>query len=374
MLGLAAGILAPAPVRARVPPSSRTRLEKRTRGVSFPRPYVARTTCRAGGEFPPDRRRGRESYDRPYASSRDDAYDERYDARDGPRDDPGVSRRDDAFRVEENRLWREAQTSRTASKKAQWNAWDASAEEENARRASAAAEKRRRRRMTPDQRRASLDTHKQMSRAADEAFTGKILRRRDAGWEGSRFPEDPNAAPNESSRNRSEFRSPNSLVDWLFAPLTRTARGVNEWLTEDIAETRGRGYAPEVEPGRLPQRRFDAAFERSAFPSASSRGDARRGDARRGDAGSFASNDAYDFQPRDSRFDQSPPRSSLRGKAYDGGRGYEEKRTPFGAGAGAGSRPDARERFRNASRAVSEDAEKDIFIDAREFERLKNRR
>ena len=110
---------------------------------------------------------------------------------------------------------------------------------------------------TPNQRRVKLDTYRALSRAADEAYGGTVRQRRDAVERRTRIdrladPRDPRGdGPRRdrrgaalSSPRRREKLSTDATMRWLFTPLTRAARGVDEWLNEDIRVTRGRGYEP----------------------------------------------------------------------------------------------------------------------------------
>ena len=253
-----------------------------TRG--FATPPRGCVTCRAGGgdirDVPPDRRRrAPRSASGAFDDARDDSYGYGADAQRGGLD---VARDE-----REDRAWREAYASRVEAKKKRWDAWDALAEEEHARRDSAARARARAREKaktsgrTPNQRRVKLDTYRALSRAADEAYGGKVRQRRDAVERRTRIdrladPRDPRGdGPRRDTRaalsspRRREKLSTDATMRWLFTPLTRAARGVDEWLNEDIRVTRGRGYEPyetyESQPLPDEPRRRSGASAASAY-------------------------------------------------------------------------------------------------------------
>ena len=403
MHALAAAVAAPALAGTRASVSRAPYPRTPTRGfATAPRGGV---TCRAGGgdirDVPPDRRRrAPRSASGAFDDARDDSYGYGADAQNG-----GL----DAARDErEDRAWREAYASRVEAKKKRWDAWDALAEEEHARRESAARararEKAKTSGRTPDQRRVKLDTYRALSRAADEAYGGKVRQRRDAverrtridridrssstGDVSGRFrraPVSERGAALASPRRREKL-STDAAMSWLFTPLTRAARGVDEWLNEDIRVTRGRGYEPypyetyESQPlPDEPRRRSGASRETSVY-------DGRRAFMQRSYDDSY--DESYDESYEDDgigayrRDDGSegwlarekkrgvPPAAAPRGEPgayFDGG---EDRRR---RGSSFNRRADARDWFRGLGDRFSS-APTDAPIDAREFERLRDRR
>lgn len=380
MHALAAASAAPALAGTRASASRVPPTRTQTRGfASAPRVGV---TCRAGGgdirDVPPDRRRRAPRS----ASDAYDAYDSnvygsdaRYGSLDGARDE------------REDRRWREAYASRVEAKKKRWDAWDAAAEEEHARRESAARlrarEKARTSGRTPDKRRLKLDAYRELSRAADEAYGGKVRRRRDARERRVADPTeywDPGPRRNargggaatalESSRyargdafdGRREKLSADAALDWLFTPLTRAARGVDEWLNEDIRVTRGRGYDDEAFDERNERFLRAAAFDdRRAFDDDFTTRDDAYGAYRRVDG---------------SEDRRRVPRASARG-AYgerdSEGEYYDEYYDGSRRRGSSSSRVNARYWFRGLGDRFA-GAPEDAPIDAREFERLRDRR
>ena len=398
MHALAAAVAAPALAGTRASVSRAPYPRTPTRGfATAPRGGV---TCRAGGgdirDVPPDRRRrAPRSASGAFDDARDDSYGYGADAQYG-----GL----DAARDErEDRAWREAYASRVEAKKKRWDAWDALAEEEHARRESAARararEKAKTSGRTPDQRRVKLDTYRALSRAADEAYGGKVRQRRDAVERRTRIdrladPRDPRGdGPRRvrgaalSSPRRREKLSTDATIRWLFTPLTRAARGVDEWLNEDIRVTRGRGYEPypyetyESQPlPDEPRRRSGASRETSVY------------DGRRAFMHRRSYDDSYDESYDESYEDDGigayrrddgsegwlarekkrgvPPAAAPRGEPgayFDGG---EDRRR---RGSSFNRRADARDWFRGLGDRFSS-APTDAPIDAREFERLRDRR
>ena len=300
----------------------------------------------------------------------------------------------------EDRAWREAYASRVEAKKKRWDAWDALAEEEHARRDSAARararEKAKTSGRTPNQRRVKLDTYRALSRAADEAYGGKVRQRRDAVERRTRIdrladPRDPRGdGPRRdrrgaalSSPRRREKLSTDATMRWLFTPLTRAARGVDEWLNEDIRVTRGRGYEPyetyESQPLPDEPRRRSGASAASAY-------DGRRAFMHR------SYNDSYG-ESYDESYEDDGIGAYRRDDGSEGwlAREREKKRLPAAAprgepgaysdggedrrrrGSSSNRRADARDWFRGLGDRFS-NAPTDAPIDAREFERLRDRR
>ena len=398
MHALAAAVAAPALAGTRASVSRAPYPRTPTRGfATAPRGGV---TCRAGGgdirDVPPDRRRrAPRSASGAFDDARDDSYGYGADAQNG-----GL----DAARDErEDRAWREAYASRVEAKKKRWDAWDALAEEEHARRESAARararEKAKTSGRTPDQRRVKLDTYRALSRAADEAYGGKVRQRRDAverrtridridrssstGDVSGRFrraPVSERGAALASPRRREKL-STDAAMSWLFTPLTRAARGVDEWLNEDIRVTRGRGYEPyeTYEPRAFPDERRSGAYAASAY-------DGRRAFDARSMNGRRSYDDAYGESYEDdgigayrrddgsegwlAREKRTPPAAAPRGEpgAYsDGGEDWRRR------GSSSNRRADARDWFRGLGDRFSS-APEDAPIDAREFERLRDQR
>ena len=354
-------------------------------------------TCRAGGgdirDVPPDRRRrAPRSASGAFDDARDDSYGYGADAQRGGLD---VARDE-----REDRAWREAYASRVEAKKKRWDAWDALAEEEHARRDSAARararEKAKTSGRTPNQRRAKLDTYRALSRAADEAYGGKVRQRRDAVERRTRIdrladPRDPRGdGPRRdrrgaalSSPRRREKLSTDATMRWLFTPLTRAARGVDEWLNEDIRVTRGRGYEPyeTYESQPLP----DEPRRRASGASAASAYDGRRAFMHR------SYNDSYGESYDESYEDDGIGAYRRDDGSEDGSRENEKKKgfpPPRRAGSpartltaartdgGAGRRPTAARTRETGSAGwvTGSNAPTDAPIDAREFERLRDRR
>ena len=400
MHALAAAVAAPALAGTRASVSRAPYPRTPTRGfATAPRGGV---TCRAGGgdirDVPPDRRRrAPRSASGAFDDARDDSYGYGADAQRGGLD---VARDE-----REDRAWREAYASRVEAKKKRWDAWDALAEEEHARRESAARararEKAKTSGRTPDQRRVKLDTYRALSRAADEAYGGKVRQRRDAverrtridridrssstGDVSGRFrraPVSERGAALASPRRR-EKMSTDAAMSWLFTPLTRAARGVDEWLNEDIRVTRGRGYEPYPyethEPRAFPDERRSGAYAASAY-------DGRRAFDARSMNGRRSYDDAYGESYEDdgigayrrddgsegwlAREKRTPPAAAPRGEpgAYsDGGEDWRRR------GSSSNRRADARDWFRGLGDRFSS-APEDAPIDAREFERLRDQR
>ena len=172
---------------------------------------------------------------------------------------------------------------------------------------------------------------------------------------------------------------------WLFTPLTRAARGVDEWLNEDIRVTRGRGYEPyetyESQPlPDEPRRRSGASRETSVY------------DGRRAFMHRRSYDDSYDESYDESYEDDGigayrrddgsegwlarekkrgvPPAAAPRGEPgayFDGG---EDRRR---RGSSSNRRAETRDWFRGLGDRFSS-APEDTPIDAREFERLRDRR
>ena len=405
MHALAAAAAAPALAGTRASVSRAPYPRTPTRGfATAPRGGV---TCRAGGgdirDVPPDRRRrAPRSASGAFDDARDDSYGYGADAQYG-----GL----DAARDErEDRAWREAYASRVEAKKKRWDAWDALAEEEHARRESAARararEKAKTSGRTPDQRRVKLDTYRALSRAADEAYGGKVRQRRDAverrtridridrssstGDVSGRFrraPVSERGAALASPRRR-EKMSTDAAMSWLFTPLTRAARGVDEWLNEDIRVTRGRGYEPYPyethEPRAFPDERRSGAYAasaydgRRAFDARSMNGRRSYDDDAYGESyGEPYEDDGIGAYRRDdgsegwlAREKRTPPAAAPRGEPgadSDGGEDWRRR------GSSSNRRADARDWFRGLGDRFSS-APEDAPIDAREFERLRDRR
>ena len=396
MHALAAALAAPALAGTRASVSRAPFPRTPTRG--FATPPRGCVTCRAGGgdirDVPPDRRRrAPRSASGAFDDARDDSYGYGADAQRGGLD---VARDE-----REDRAWREAYASRVEAKKKRWDAWDALAEEEHARRESAARararEKAKTSGRTPNQRRVKLDTYRALSRAADEAYGGKVRQRRDAVERRTRIdrladPRDPRGdGPRRvrgaalSSPRRREKLSTDATMRWLFTPLTRAARGVDEWLNEDIRVTRGRGYEPyetyESQPlPDEPRRRSGASRETSVY------------DGRRAFMHRRSYDDSYDESYDESYEDDGigayrrddgsegwlarekkrgvPPAAAPRGEPgayFDGG---EDRRR---RGSSSNRRAETRDWFRGLGDRFSS-APEDTPIDAREFERLRDRR
>jgi len=170
-------------------------------------------------------------------------------------------------------------------------------------------------------------------------------------------------------------------MSWLFTPLTRAARGVDEWLNEDIRVTRGRGYEPyeTYEPRAFPDERRSGAYAASAY-------DGRRAFDARSMNGRRSYDDAYGESYEDdgigayrrddgsegwlAREKRTPPAAAPRGEPgayFDGG---EDRRR---RGSSSNRRADARDWFRGLGDRFSS-APEDAPIDAREFERLRDQR
>ena len=405
MHALAAAVAAPALAGTRASVSRAPFPRTPTRG--FATPPRGCVTCRAGGgdirDVPPDRRRrAPRSASGAFDDARDDSYGYGADAQRGGLD---VARDE-----REDRAWREAYASRVEAKKKRWDAWDALAEEEHARRESAARararEKAKTSGRTPDQRRVKLDTYRALSRAADEAYGGKVRQRRDAverrtridridrssstGDVSGRFrraPVSERGAALASPRRR-EKMSTDAAMSWLFTPLTRAARGVDEWLNEDIRVTRGRGYEPYPyethEPRAFPDERRSGAYAasaydgRRAFDARSMNGRRSYDDDAYGESyGEPYEDDGIGAYRRDdgsegwlAREKRTPPAAAPRGEpgAYsDGGEDWRRR------GSSSNRRADARDWFRGLGDRFSS-APEDAPIDAREFERLRDRR
>ena len=405
MHALAAAVAAPALAGTRASVSRAPYPRTPTRG--FATPPRGCVTCRAGGgdirDVPPDRRRrAPRSASGAFDDARDDSYGYGADAQRGGLD---VARDE-----REDRAWREAYASRVEAKKKRWDAWDALAEEEHARRESAARararEKAKTSGRTPDQRRVKLDTYRALSRAADEAYGGKVRQRRDAverrtridridrssstGDVSGRFrraPVSERGAALASPRRR-EKMSTDAAMSWLFTPLTRAARGVDEWLNEDIRVTRGRGYEPYPyethEPRAFPDERRSGAYAasaydgRRAFDARSMNGRRSYDDDAYGESyGEPYEDDGIGAYRRDdgsegwlAREKRTPPAAAPRGEpgAYsDGGEDWRRR------GSSSNRRADARDWFRGLGDRFSS-APEDAPIDAREFERLRDRR
>lgn len=395
MHALAAALAAPALAGTRASVSRAPFPRTPTRG--FATPPRGCVTCRAGGgdirDVPPDRRRrAPRSASGAFDDARDDSYGYGADAQRGGLD---VARDE-----REDRAWREAYASRVEAKKKRWDAWDALAEEEHARRDSAARararEKAKTSGRTPNQRRVKLDTYRALSRAADEAYGGKVRQRRDAVERRTRIdrladPRDPRGdGPRRdrrgaalSSPRRREKLSTDATMRWLFTPLTRAARGVDEWLNEDIRVTRGRGYEPyetyESQPLPDEPRRRSGASAASAY-------DGRRAFMHR------SYNDSYG-ESYDESYEDDGIGAYRRDDGSEGwlAREREKKRLPAAAprgepgaysdggedrrrrGSSSNRRADARDWFRGLGDRFS-NAPTDAPIDAREFERLRDRR
>ena len=395
MHALAAAVAAPALAGTRASVSRAPFPRTPTRG--FATPPRGCVTCRAGGgdirDVPPDRRRrAPRSASGAFDDARDDSYGYGADAQRGGLD---VARDE-----REDRAWREAYASRVEAKKKRWDAWDALAEEEHARRESAARararEKAKTSGRTPNQRRVKLDTYRALSRAADEAYGGKVRQRRDAVERRTRIdrladPRDPRGdGPRRvrgaalSSPRRREKLSTDATMRWLFTPLTRAARGVDEWLNEDIRVTRGRGYEPyetyESQPlPDEPRRRSGASRETSVYDgrrafmqrSYDDSYDELYGESYEDDGiGAYRRDDGSERWLAREKKRGVPPAAAPRGEPgayFDGG---EDRRR---RGSSFNRRADARDWFRGLGDRFSS-APEDAPIDAREFERLRDRR
>lgn len=397
MHALAAAVAAPALAGTRASVSRAPFPRTPTRG--FATPPRGCVTCRAGGgdirDVPPDRRRrAPRSASGAFDDARDDSYGYGADAQRGGLD---VARDE-----REDRAWREAYASRVEAKKKRWDAWDALAEEEHARRESAARararEKAKTSGRTPNQRRVKLDTYRALSRAADEAYGGKVRQRRDAVERRTRIdrladPRDPRGdGPRRvrgaalSSPRRREKLSTDATMRWLFTPLTRAARGVDEWLNEDIRVTRGRGYEPypyetyESQPlPDEPRRRSGASRETSVYDgrrafmqrSYDDSYDELYGESYEDDGiGAYRRDDGSEGWLAREKKRGVPPAAAPRGEPgayFDGG---EDRRR---RGSSFNRRADARDWFRGLGDRFSS-APTDAPIDAREFERLRDRR
>lgn len=368
MHALAIAVAAPALTRTRASSSRAPFPRTPKRAFAFgPRGGV---TCRAGGgdirDVPPDRRR---RAPRSASYENGDWY--------GYGDDAEYASLDAAWNEREERRWREAYASRVEAKKKRWDAWDAMAEEENARRESAARRRAREKAKTsgrtPEKRRLKLDAYRELSRAADEAYGGKVMRRRAARERGAEDSADPYASmtartpyAREDVRRREKL-STGAALDWLFTPLTRAARGVDEWLNEDIRVTRGRGYDAEPAPGERRSSRASAYDGRRAF-------DERRTRDPYGSASMYGgSYETYADDGSEARWRRAPfpaPRGD-EGEYFENG-----ERADYGGSRRRGSpygRANARDVFRGFGDRLSNMPD-DARIDAREFERLRNRR
>ena len=395
MHALAAALAAPALAGTRASVSRAPFPRTPTRG--FATPPRGCVTCRAGGgdirDVPPDRRRrAPRSASGAFDDARDDSYGYGADAQRGGLD---VARDE-----REDRAWREAYASRVEPKKKRWDAWDALAEEEHARRESAARararEKAKTSGRTPNQRRVKLDTYRALSRAADEAYGGKVRQRRDAVERRTRIdrladPRDPRGdGPRRvrgaalSSPRRREKLSTDATMRWLFTPLTRAARGVDEWLNEDIRVTRGRGYEPyetyESQPlPDEPRRRSGASRETSVYDgrrafmqrSYDDSYDELYGESYEDDGiGAYRRDDGSEGWLAREKKRGVPPAAAPRGEPgayFDGG---EDRRR---RGSSSNRRAETRDWFRGLGDRFSS-APEDTPIDAREFERLRDRR
>ena len=391
MHALAIAVAAPALTRTRASSSRAPFPRTPKRAFAFgPRGGV---TCRAGGgdirDVPPDRRR---RAPRSASYENGDWY--------GYGDDAEYASLDAAWNEREERRWREAYASRVEAKKKRWDAWDALAEEEHARRESAARararEKAKTSGRTPNQRRVKLDTYRALSRAADEAYGGKVRQRRDAVERRTRIdrladPRDPRGdGPRRvrgaalSSPRRREKLSTDATMRWLFTPLTRAARGVDEWLNEDIRVTRGRGYEPyetyESQPlPDEPRRRSGASRETSVYDgrrafmqrSYDDSYDELYGESYEDDGiGAYRRDDGSERWLAREKKRGVPPAAAPRGEPgayFDGG---EDRRR---RGSSSNRRAETRDWFRGLGDRFSS-APEDTPIDAREFERLRDRR
>jgi hypothetical protein len=235
-----------------------------------------------------------------------------------------------------------------------------------------------------------LDAYRTLSRAADEAYGGKVRRRRDARERRVADPTeywDPGprrnvrggaaASSSESSRyargdafdGRREKLSADAALDWLFTPLTRAARGVDEWLNEDIRVTQGRGYDDES----FDETRFlrAAAFDdRRAFDDDFTTRNPSGPSYRRDDTyGAYRRVDGTEGRRRVPRasgvYGERDSEDEYYDEYYDGSRRR--------GGDSSSSRVNARDWFRGLGDRFS-GAPEDTPIDAREFERLRNRR
>lgn len=349
MHALAACVVAPAPGHLTVPLSSRCVTPKRTSGVFSRRNTAKRTpTCMAGGgrnefESRPDRGQGVDM-----RSMREDGYDERgyvpdeyTRSRRGGERSPQNDQYDraleqDTFARDEEKQWRAAFTDRRVEKQQRWNEWDLAAAEENALRQEKARDRlqnKPQRNVTPEQRRERLVKYRTLSKAADTAFEGQVARRRDArengidyaargdDWYRDEFGGNDGRYPNEPRRDRDRDRasrrlgsslSVDSLGDWLFTPLTKTANGVNNWLNEDISVTGGRRYDGRRDDSRNGYDGRNGGFDdgRDTF--------APRDSYRR---------DEYEYEPPRQRSPktQYPPEKTRVPSEFDGRRAWDAK-------------------------------------------------
>ena len=175
---------------------------------------------------------------------------------------------------------------------------------------------------------------------------------------------------------------------WLFTPLTRAARGVDEWLNEDIRVTRGRGYEPypyetyESQPlPDVPRRRSGASRETSVYDGRRAFMHRRSYDDSYGESydesyeddgiGAYRRDDGSEGWLAREREKKTPPAAAPRGEpggAYsDSGEDRRRRRSS------SNRRADARDWFRGLGDRFSS-APEDAPIDAREFERLRDRR
>ena len=403
MHALAAALAAPALAGTRASVSRAPFPRTPTRG--FATPPRGCVTCRAGGgdirDVPPDRRRrAPRSASGAFDDARDDSYGYGADAQRGGLD---VARDE-----REDRAWREAYASRVEAKKKRWDAWDALAEEEHFWRESAARarEKAKTSGRTPNQRRVKLDTYRALSRAADEAYGGKVRQRRDAVERRTRIDRDPRNPRDSrgdgprlnthtdrrgafalSSPRRREKLSTDATMRWLFTPLTRAARGVDEWLNEDIRVTRGRGYEPypyetyESQPlPDVPRRRSGASRETSVYDGRRAFMHRRSYDDSYGESydesyeddgiGAYRRDDGSEGWLAREREKKRLPAAAPRGEPGAYSDGGEDRRR---RGSSSNRRADARDWFRGLGDRFS-NAPTDAPIDAREFERLRDRR
>jgi hypothetical protein len=185
------------------------------------------------------------------------------------------------------------------------------------------------------------------------------------------------ASSSESSRyargdafdGRREKLSADAALDWLFTPLTRAARGVDEWLNEDIRVTQGRGYDDES----FDETRFlrAAAFDdRRAFDDDFTTRNPSGASYRRDDTyGAYRRVDGTEGRRRVPRasgaYGERDSEDEYYDEYYDGSRRR--------GGDSSSSRVNARDWFRGLGDRFS-GAPEDAPIDAREFERLRNRR
>ena len=269
---------------------------------------------------------------------------------------------------DDDRKWRDAYASRVSEKQRSWNEWDVMAAEENEMREQAAKDRARKKpstRTSPEMRRKRLEQYREMSRQADQRSSGQIEKRRDARenkgsarrrdggdyYRGGAYSRNDPYGYEDARRGQRSRRasiSVESIADWLFTPLTRAAGGVNDWLNEDISVTQGRGYDE-----------YDRRYEpRGPPPHNPSEYDGRN---------------AYDAQRmRADRSDDftDPQRQTLRRERdeyYDRDR-YDDSN--FGT-----RKRSARDMFRRLGESISPNTpDDDAPVDAREFERLRNRR